>query len=283
MVFLHLTGKYKFRIGKPKVVIAILLIGISVLRIYIATGNPVYPAWPVDLADWGISSDIQQKLINGTDAQTGPGLRQYVGVQRSLLGYVIFALSFVFVPHRVKSSYWFSPFLISSFIVGIYYFVKDKYYHSLSVNAWYLVAMLQVLLFVWLFYSPLFRFAAGVFIFITLKLYVFCQTHTRSWRPRLFLSSAVGLTLGFFTLNVARHVNHNIIAVLRHTPEAVTEWMPWEGADRDKFTTNYTADGFRYSRADAMYCQRMLPPCISMRSLADAATLIHEYRKYNRY
>jgi hypothetical protein len=283
LLFIKERRQGEFQILHLKTAIAILLLTVSVLRIYIATGNPFYPALPVNLANWGISSAIQETVINGVDRETGPGLTEYVGIERTFLGYLAFAVYFLFFPYRVKSSYWFSPFLIAGFAVGIYYFVKEKYYRTVSVNAWYLFLVVQVLLMAWFFYSPVFRFAAGVFIFLGIELFLFCKNHMRSWLPRLVINGAMAFTLSLFTLNVFRHVDQNIIAVLRHTPEAVSKWMPWEGPDRDKLSTKYTDDGFIYSKADAMYCQRMHPPCISMRSLADEPALIREYRKYNRY
>jgi hypothetical protein len=283
ILFLKVRRQEEFQIHHPQVIVATLLLTVTILRIYIATGNPFYPTWPLNLAEWGISSDLQQTVINGLGDASGLGLRQYVGVERTVLGYLSFMVNFVMFPNLVKGSYWFSPLLISSFAVGTYYFIKERYYCVVSQQFWYTLLTVQVLLLVWLFYSPIFRFAAGVFSFISVLLFVFCQNRVRSWGAKSLINAAAGLTLALFTLNVGRHIDQNIVAVIRYTPEAVNKWMPWEGADKSKFSIKHTPDGFLYSKAVTTYCVKMPPPCISMRSLADENILIAEYRKYNRY
>lgn len=281
-VFLiYVRRKEKTALLHPKVLISILLLAIVFMRTYIATGNPFYPSWPLQLAPWGISMDMQNALIGGHGVE--PGLRHYTGVERTFWGFIVFIKNFILFPHVVKSAYWFSPFLAACLLVSVFYFVKRRYYQQIDFNTIYLVGIVQILFLAWFIYSPLFRFIAGVLIFINLKLFIFVYNlELYAWR-RLMIQVALFGTLFLFVFNVAEHVGSDVLPLINASEEGVESFMPWVRHDRrGVFSIESTRDGFIYSKSSSTVCQRMKPPCISERSVDDEEALIKEFRKYNK-
>jgi hypothetical protein len=272
----YLKRKKKISFLHPKLILSILIFFFSIARVYIATGNPVYPSWPLNLASWGISSDMQYDIIKRD-------LIYYSGVELTPAGFFRFILYLFLLPHKFNSSYWFFPFFLASFSASMRTFLSEPYYKFINLRDSYLLALVMLLLLAWLFYSPLFRFIAGVFMFVNIKLFIFTYKSKISYIYKYIILASLFITLTLFMFNAARHIYQNVIPVINGSPEAIDKFMPWvRGVDSEKFTVKYTDDGFAYSKSTTLYCQKMRPPCISIRSLENEDILVKEFRKYNK-
>jgi hypothetical protein len=288
VVIVYASGRGEPTLSRAKILISVMLLVMSFARIYIATGNPFYPSWPLNLAPWGISEDIQNGLINGTGTQgtelTGAGLKNYSGVERSLSGLLAFGKNFVFFPHIVKSEYWFSPFLFACAVVSSYGVVTRKYYRRVHLNSIYSYLVVTLLIVAWLYYSPLFRFIAGVLIFVNLRVLVLAIREGNGF-PKIMIRCVAFGTLLLFLFNAGEHITKDIIPLVNASEESIERFMPWirkRGAVKTEFVTKRTEDGFVYSKSSSTYCHRLKPPCINSRSLGGEEMLIQQFRKYNR-
>jgi hypothetical protein len=285
-MFIHLSRRRE--LSGVKIGMSVMLLVMSFFRVYIATGNPFYPAWPLNLATWGISEAIQNGLVHGTVVEgtelTTVGLRKYSGVERSLSGLLEFIKNFVFFPHTVKSEYWFSPFLLVCAVVSSYGIATKQYYRRIHVNSIFTYLVVTLLIAAWFYYSPLFRFIAGVLIFVNIRALVLA-IKVDSGFPKIMIRCVAFGTLLMFLFNAGEHVRKDIIPLVNASEESVGRFMPWmrkSGAVETEFVTKRTGDGFVYSKSTSNYCQRMSPPCINGRSLGEEEALINEFRKYNK-
>jgi len=275
ILLIFMRKKTKYSIWKPKIFLSFILLLASLLRVYIATGNPIYPAIPINLAaPWGISQDIQSNIVNG--------LKNYSGIEKTFFGIVMFMINFVVSPHSVKSGYWFSPFLVISAIISLFLIVKMRDLSFININFLYTCFVMIIMSVLWIAYSPLFRFILGVLIFINLQLFIFL--YNRSTRILRSISIAVlcGVLL-IFSFNVYEKLTTTILPLINASPKKIEQAMPWYGKEVETvFTTEQTDDGFIYSKSTTNFCQRMPPPCISRRSVANEKELVQAYRKYNK-
>jgi hypothetical protein len=259
----------------PKIVMSILLFLLSILRVYIATGNPIYPSLALNLASWGISSDIQYNFIKSE-------LISYSGVDFTPFGLIMFLIYLFILPHKFNSSYWFSPFFVITLVASIHVCLSTQRYKLINLRHLYSSFILISLLLAWFLYSPLFRFIIGLFLFVNIKLLIFTYKSKmyNSYKPIIMASLCI--TLALFMVNAVRHIYQDVIPIIDESPQAIDKYMPWvKGSDSGKFTVKYTEDGFMYSKSTTQYCQKMRPPCVSARSLENEDILIKEFRKYN--
>ena len=251
----------KVNLLHPKFLLSFILFAVFLIRIFIATGNPIYPVLSLNFVSWGISLDIQNGVIHG--------LKHYSEVQRTLGGFFIFIKDFLFFPHHFKSSYWFSPFLLACLLPFLYLGIKNKYYRRLNLHSMYLFSLISILLLIWFIGSPLFRFIAGILIFITLKLFIFI---VRFELPKLcsgIIYASLFITLSLFSFNIGKHISS----------ESIEPLLPF---DKKIFSIVEKEDGFAYSKSSSTYCGRILPPCINSYSVGSEEELVREYRKYNK-
>ena len=294
MVFLVKNEKHVssyFRIS-----LSILLLFISSMRVYVATGNPIYPIIPLNIAPWGISKEIQDYIINGvhgTSAEgqsipegiVGEGLKYYSGVERTVPGFLAFVKNFTFFPDRIRSSHWFWPFLAICLIIYLYNLAKNFFegrtLRLFNANNMFCFVLIMVLFVGWFLYSPLFRFIAGVLIFINIKFLV-PSYHNSSYPARIIICGILILVSGAFLANAIGRISNVVLPLVNASPEMVEMRMPWKKSGQEtQFIRIDTGDGFTYSRSTSTFCHRMPPPCINKHSLADERTLIRDYRKYN--
>ena len=134
----------------------------------------------------------------------------------------------------------------------------------------------------WIAYSPLFRFILGVLIFINLQLFIFLYNKSTRILRSISIAVLCGVLL-IFSFNVYEKLTTTIFPLINASPKKIEQAMPWyEKEVATVFTTEQTDDGFIYSKSTTNFCQRMTPPCISRRSVADEKELIQAYRKYNK-
>jgi hypothetical protein len=258
-----------------KVILGTLIVGLSLLRTYIATGNPVYPSLALDLAPWGISSELQRTII-------ARDLTSYSGVEYTPAGILFFVTSLFVFPHKFQSSHWFSPLFLAAFALSLYAFLREKHYQRLDGPTLYVTGLLALLSLAWFLYSPLVRFILGALIFVTLKQLIFIHSFNGFAVGRVLVRGSILITLGLFVFNVARHVYEDVVPVIKRSPAALDKFMPWVTIDSTKYILQYTSDGFPYSKSATMLCHKMEPPCISRRSLAGDDFLIAQFRKHNK-
>ena len=275
------------RVSKLKFVLAILLLVLSTMRIYIATGNPVYPAMPLNVAPWGIDIRTQSGLIHGEGSVgthlTTAGLRHYTGVERSPSGVMQFIINFTLRPYLVKSEHWFWPFLLGCALVSIRRIFKTRNYRDhFDATSIYVYGICVILTIAWFYYSPIFRFIAGVLVFVNLSLFVFAYRSPRLFHETIVVHLALYVTLALFLANVMQRVSTDIIPFLASSDRSDNRLMPWRRPNSEStFSIVRTVDGFLYSRSNSNYCHRLPPPCINARSIGAEETLVLEFRRYN--
>lgn len=263
----------KINLLHPKFLLSFILFTVFLIRIFIATGNPIYPVLPLKLVSWGISPGIQKGIVNGS-------LRYYSGIERNLVGFFIFIKDFLFFPHRVRSSYWFSPFLLVCLVPFLYLFIRDKFYRRINANTSFISFLVIIIFIIWFIGSPLFRFIAGVLIFITLKLFIFLSNDLRvSKLYNGIIYVSLFATLSLFTFNAGKHIKNDVFPLINAPERTVETFMPF---DKKIFSSVKTKDGFMYFKSSSTYCGRMKPPCINSYSIGSEEKLIKEYRRYNR-
>ena len=274
-------------IWTPKVLLSLVLLAISLLRVYIATGNPIYPAIPINLmAPWGISQDIQNDIIYGAYGKYtggGRGLKNYAGIERTLSGVVMFMIKFFVSPHGVKSGYWFSPFFAICLITSFLIIVKEKNFRFVNVNFFYTYFIISILTLSWMSYSPLFRFISGVLVYINIKLFIFVYIKKYNIYKIINILTLY-ILVSLFSFNLYEKIDAEILPLINADQKKIESFMPWSGSRKSMakiFTIEQTEGGFAYSKSTTNYCQRMPPPCINGRSLDNEKILIQLYRMYN--
>lgn len=246
------------------------LILVFLTRMFVATGNPVYPIGAFKFVSWGINPPDQKALSYVFSI--------YSGLNRTLGGYAEFIKYFFYAPHRFNSEYWFSPFFIISCVLSGYYFIKDREYKKISLNTKAVLASLSVAIVIWLYFSPLFRFIAGVFVFSTVIMFCSIYLPSRGRMARAIMMFFVAVTIGLFAINIIKHIKKDVIGVVA-VPAVVTErFLPFS---QSIFSPVILPDGFKYWRSSSNYSGRMPSPCISRYSIGSADDLVKEYRRYN--
>ena len=261
-------------------------------RVYVATGNPIYPLYPITLSEWGIPATTQKSRINI--------LRRYTRVERTLSGTLRFAKNLILFPKKARSSFWFSPAFVGYGVMGILlvlYKPKRKYGESpetgkggtLSLSAKGFSIFLTMLLFsIWFYGSPVFRFAGGLFLFITAQSYIFVFRHVTRFsgsdrRGKALWSCLVYGPVVFccivFGYNAMTHIRKDIVSYFTR-PDTRRDMLPY---DPKIFSVVRSEDGFLYTRSVSNYSAgRGWPlPGISNYSTGNAYQLVSEYRKHN--
>ena len=272
IVFLRVSGRKKVDLLKPKIVLSFVLFFVYLVRMFIGTGNPFYPVLPLNFASWGISPAVQRELLSAS-------IRFYSGVERTLLGTFVFTKDFFLFPNRVGSSYWFIPFFLVCFILSSYVFIKHRQYKKVDIHYGYLSFLIVCLAIIWFIGSPLFRFIAGLLIFINIKSFISLYRFRVGKLHMLIVYTFLFITLGAYIYNTGEHIKDDVVPLIHPSSEARESKLPF---DKKIFSTIETEDGFTYSVSDSTFCGRVKPPCINLYSIGDKDELIKEYRKYNR-
>lgn len=272
IAFLRISGRKKVNLLKPKIILAFVLFSIYLVRIFIGTGNPLYPVLPLNFASWGISPAVQRGLLSAS-------IRFYSGVERTLWGTFVFIKDFFLFPNRVGSSHWFTPFFLTCFILSFYVFIKYRQYKKINLHYGYLFFLSACLAVIWFIGSPLFRFIAGLLIFINIKSFITLYRFRVGKLPMLIVYTSLFITLGAYIYNTGKHIKDDVFPLIHPSSEARENKLPF---NKEIFSTIETEDGFTYSVSDSTFGGRSKPPCINLHSIGDKDELIREYRKYNR-
>lgn len=271
---LRISGRKSVDLLNPKIILSFVLFFIYLVRIFIGTGNPFYPVLPLNFASWGISPEVQKGLLSAS-------IRFYSGVKRTLPGTFVFIKDFLLFPHRVRSCRWFTPFFLTCFISSLYVFIKYRQYKKINLHYGYLFFLVVCLTVIWFIGSPLFRFIAGLLIFINIKSFI--TLYRFRFRVgklcMLILYASLFIILGPYIYNAGKHIKDDVFPLIHPSSEARESKLPF---NKEIISTIETEDGFRYSKSDSTFCGRVKPPCISLHSIGDEDELIKEYRKYNR-
>lgn len=271
VVILNIFKREKINLLNVKIVSAFLLFFVFLIRIYIETGNPFYTALPLNFSPWGISVEKQIGLANS--------LKVYPGFDRTLPGVFVSTKNFLFFPSRVKSCYWFVPFFLGCFILYLYIFLKDKCYKKINLHHAFMSILIIFLAMIWFIGPPLFRFIAGVLIFITIKMFIFLHKIRLPKLCAFILYGSLVITLFYYVENTARHIKHDAFPLSIFVSENKGGKMPF---NEEIFSIRKTNDGFTYFRSGTTFCGRTKPPCINAYSIGNEDDLIREYRKYNK-
>ncbi len=272
IVFLRVSGRKKVDLLKPTILVSFVLFSIYLVRMLIGTGNPLYPVLPLNFASWGISTAVQRRLLSAS-------IRFYSGVERTPWGTLVFIKDFFLFPNRVGSSHWFVPFFLVSFILSSYVFIKYRQYKKVDLHYGYLFFLIVFLATIWFIGSPLFRFIAGLLMFINLKAFATLYRSRVGKLPMLIVYASLFITLGPYIYNTGEHIKDDVLPLINPSSEARESKLPFS---KKIFSTIETEDGFTYSVSDSTFCGRSKPPCINLHSVGTKEELIEEYRKYNR-
>jgi len=286
-------GTSRFVTHGTKVIwgVSFVLIVLTAARSFAATGNPIYPLAAVNWASWGIPEAIQQVRLEI--------LRGYTGIQRTVLGGFVFLKNLFFSPAKVNSGVWFSAAMmvygIAACIIKLRGVMKRstcfQYPKGLQVlsERKFAAIMILILLGCWAYGSPIFRFAAGIFLFITVQCFVSIFLHLKCHAPvtsiyrkgvLAVLYAPLLIYCAAFAYNSVRHVQKDVIPYYLNQRNVI-DLLPY---DSDVFEVVQTEDGFRYTRSTSNYSAgRGWPiPTVSEYSVGDEAGLVHAYRLYNR-
>lgn len=271
ILFLRLSKLVKVDIRHPKIILSLGICLICLLRIYIATGNPFYPALGLKLAPWGVSADNQKGLMDCT--------RQYARVERTFLGTITFVKNFFFFPSKFCSSHWFSPIFITCFFSSIYICFKKKYLRHFNKYLFFITLLICILFISWFWSSPLVRFILGVLVFLNLIFFLKFREYAFVALWKLVVYGSLFFTLSLFVYNVGDHIKNDTLPLLNASEEKIRSFMPYYG-----YKSPYVKqkDGFYYSYCTSNFCSRVLPPCINRYSYGEEDALVNEYKKYNR-
>ncbi len=272
IAFLSLSGRKKVDLLKPKIILSFALFLIYLVRMFIGTGNPFYPVLPLSFASWGITPTVQKGVLSAS-------IRFYSGVERTLSGTFVFIKNFLLFPHRVQSCRWFVPFFLTCFISSLYVFIKYRQYRKIDFHYGYLLLVVVSLVVIWFIGSPLFRFIAGLLIFINIKSFVTSYRFRVGKLWMLILYASLFITLGAYIYNTGEHIKDDVFPLIYPSSEARQSKLPF---NKEVISTVETEDGFTYSKSDSSFCGRTKPPCINLYSIGNKDELIKEYRKYNR-
>ncbi len=272
IAFLCLSGRRKVDLLKPKIILSFALFLIYLVRMFIGTGNPFYPVLPLSFASWGIAPAVQEGVLSA-------GIRFYSGVERTLSGTFVFIKNFLFFPQRVKSCRWFVPFFLTCVISFLYVFIKYRQYKKINLHYGYLLFLVVSLVVIWFIGSPLFRFIAGLLIFINIKSFITLYRFRVSKLHMLIVYTSLFIILGAYIYNTGEHIKDDVFPLIHPSSEARQSKLPFK---KEVISTVETEDGFTYSKSRSSFCGRAKPPCINVYSIGDKDELIKEYRKYNR-
>lgn len=270
ILFLKFRKKEKINLMQPKIILATFIFMLYLARMIIATGNPLYPAVCLKIAPWGISEDVQKRMIMN--------IKTYSGVHMNFQGFFLFLKDFLFFPHRIKGEFWFWPFTAGCLIVFSYLFLKGRVNRRIDLNSGFIIFLICCLFGIWFIGSPLFRFIAGAFMFITLKLFIVCS---RKYLPKLcrnLLYSSLVLTLSLFLFNAIVHIKQDALPLAHILRDASRDLR---GGEKTVLQVQ-TQDGFLYYRATMRYCGRSPVPCLSAYADGEEEQLIQEFRKCNK-
>jgi len=274
-VLLLCFGSKRREISRTKIIIAILLFAGSCLRLYIGTGNPIYPALGLSFAEWGIHSGIQKGLVNSLRYC----IREASSATDSLRNLFIFLRDFTIFPKRLRCSYWFSPFLVTCIPFAVYFFIKERKWKSIDLNKGVIIILVSILSAIWLFSIPDFRFIAGPLVFVNLFLFCFIIKRNMLRIFRLVIYLSLFFTLGCFIFNVKTHLKRFIFPVYNMpAKEAIAYYSCYSD---DIVSTVAMEDGFTYTVSKSTYCGRSKPPCLNAYTVGSKDEFIKKYQKHN--
>ncbi|MFH1777639.1 MAG: hypothetical protein ABH952_08810 [Candidatus Omnitrophota bacterium] len=271
LFIMHFSRRERINWQGLKIILSFVLFIVYLVRMYVATGNPIYPALPLKLAPWGINIEVQRGIFNT--------IRVYARVERSLLGFLIFLKDFLFFPQRVHGEFWFWPFSAACLISCIFLTIKNKLFSKINSNLLATMFLVLITFAIWFIGSPLFRFLAGILMFLTLKSFVLSHEFNL---PHHYLGAiyvSLYVTLLLFVINAGQHIKNDVIPLVLASPEHIRQLTFYS---KDLVYTVKTKDGFEYSKATARYCGRNIPPCIHAYAGDSEERLIQDYKKYNQ-
>lgn len=260
-----------------KIILSIVLFLAVSTRLYIATGNPIYPAIPINLAPWGMAIEDQMGIISNARSWHAGFLVNY---QNSFIGITSCIKDFFVFPNRVNSSYWFSPFFLLCLFSACYLFIRDKRYKNMGLHIWTVAVLVCIFIISWAFTVPQMRFVLGPLIFITVIFFAFS---IKAKLPLIFkglIYLSLFFTLACFGVNVKRHFKVFIIPMLGLSLEESNKFLPYDV--KNAYTTVTMADGFKYTVSKSGYCGRSKPPCMHAYTVDDRNTVIKGYKEYNK-
>lgn len=264
------------KLWDSKVIFSLILFLLVSLRLYIATGNPFYPAVAIKTPSWGIPYAETKGLMEAIKDWMAPASER---LQSSPIG---FLKDFFVFPKRINGGYWFSPFFLSCLVVSTYLFIKEKKYKNVSFNSWLTFSLTMILLAGWLFSVPHYRFIGGVLVFICLAL--FC--YSVRGKPGIVFKGAIYLSLLFtlaaFCINVKGHMDSYIITMYGLSLEEAEKHMPYYRESKEIFSTVVMEDGFTYTVSKSAWCARSKPPCLNSYTIGNKDEIIERYKKYNK-
>jgi len=158
LVFFYSLVARSFRVNRWSV-LALVVVGVTFLRTYLATGNPFYPLIRVCWADWGFSVDTQERIVNGS-------LLRYSGVERTVTGAWNLLIALFVAPIKYKSADWFSTFFL---VLAIPYLWVCKGFKKFLA---FRNALIIILFSVWFVGSPLIRFVEGLLMYMTIQMVI---------------------------------------------------------------------------------------------------------------
>lgn len=263
-----------------KVILGCLIFMLVSLKLYIATGNPFYPALQMKLVPWGMSVNIQQGIVANIYNIRQTIFKPYAG---SFMKSLLYIRDFFFLPNRMWCSNWFSPVFLASAFGAMYVFIKDKKYKTISVHS-ILVALMLIFFIVGWFQKALqIRLILGI---LTAMMLIFLRFSLNKedlpaiLKFMIYISLAVTFLL--FGMNVGKHYKNYMRPVLGLSQEEVQKHMPYRGV-KDMFKEVTTEEGFTYTVSKSGYCGRSKPPCFhSYTPPGNREATLKEYLKYNR-
>jgi hypothetical protein len=246
-------SRLRWRSGQ--VLLALGIMGVCLLRVYVATGNPLYPVAYLPIPEWGIHLPVQDAMLDN--------IRRWANVERSITGMLLFIPQFMLTPRMFHSSYWFfPPFLL---LIGMmaYLTFRKRIHWERSLHSWGIGVTVFGLFVIWFYGSPLFRFSAGLFIFLFVAMLTSVYGFLRVWEKRI-LASVLAVTLAGFTFNVARHLT------VKKDPLY----------DSAIFVSRQTPAGQPYIDSVSTYCGYSQPPCMGALAIGDKAALAQRYYEF---
>ncbi len=204
----NIIKKEKIVLTLPVALLSFAIVAVSLTRLFVATGNPLYPLVPINLAGWGMSVSEQKTYVLGPIVQCS-------GVVRSLSEVPRFLINFTIFPKRMVSNYWFFPFTGACLLGSFWAFAKKENRKDLDLHKGYVALMVAALFAVWFIGSPLFRFAAGLFIFVTLILFLYCQRRSLPILLTRLIQIALFGTLVVFVADVGKHIKEDVLPFLK--------------------------------------------------------------------
>jgi len=257
---------------KTKCLIAYLLIALNITRMFVATGNPLFPMIPLKLVPWGASLSMQENLIRA--------IRVYALPIRSITTIIPFFVNFVLSPSMVKSSYWFSPLFGLVSLGAAMCFIKERVAKKpFNIHILVISLLIAFLLSTWFMGSPLFRFIAGVLMYLLVEFFAYVYDVICNRALKGLFIGVLCLVVGLFAFNVYQHFKNNIVPFIKEP--GTRQHMPYKR--EDAYTIVTLPDGFTYTRSDWGYCGYFSPPpYFHAWSMESEEEIIARYRKWNK-